>query len=156
MLSPDELDKLAAAFVTMSRALVAIAVRSIEMAPGDVTPQQFRVLVFLAAEGPQGVGAIALQLAVNPSNATRICDRLQRLGLIERTPSPKDGRVVRVSITRAGRRLVESVLKHRRREVAEVLRHMAPVHVPAVLAALGAFNEAAHEREDADWRSARI
>jgi DNA-binding MarR family transcriptional regulator len=156
MLSPDELDELAAAFVTMSRALVAIAVRSIESAPVDVTTQQFRVLVFLSAEGPQGVGAIALQLAVNPSNATRICDRLQRLKLIERTPSTKDGRVVRVSITRAGRRLVDTVLKDRRRQVAEVLQQMAPMHVPTVVAALGAFNEAAHEREDTDWRSTRI
>ena len=41
----DELDELAATFVTASRALVGIAIRSIEAAPVAVTVPQHRVLV---------------------------------------------------------------------------------------------------------------
>jgi DNA-binding MarR family transcriptional regulator len=152
-LSQDELDELGEAFVTASRALVGIAIRSIESAPVEVTVPQHRVLVLLAAEGSQGVGSIAQQLGVDPSNATRICDRLQRLHLVERAPSPHDGRAVRVSITKAGRRLVDAVLAHRRREITDVLKRVPPTDAARVVAALTLFNNAAHERADGEWHS---
>src|SRR4051794_25988379 len=80
------LDHIAATFVTASRALVAIAIRSIEAAPVAVPVPQHRVLVLLAANGPQAIGTLAQQLGVNPSNATRVCDRLERLDLVRRAP----------------------------------------------------------------------
>jgi DNA-binding MarR family transcriptional regulator len=146
-----DIDELAAAFVTASRALVGIAIRSVEAAPLPVTVVQHRVLVLLAAEGPQAIGSIAQQLGVNPSNATRVCDRLQRLDLIQRSRSEADGRAVHVSITPAGRRLVDAVNEHRRREVADVLRTLPLRDVGTVVAALESFNHAAHERADTDW-----
>jgi DNA-binding MarR family transcriptional regulator len=146
-----DIDELAAAFVTASRALVGIAIRSVEAAPLPVTVVQHRVLVLLAAEGPQAIGSIALQLGVNPSNATRVCDRLQRLDLIQRSRSEADGRAVHVSITPAGRRLVDAVTEHRRREVAAVLRTLPVRDASTVVAALESFNHAAHERSDTEW-----
>jgi DNA-binding MarR family transcriptional regulator len=151
MPTTDELDELAAAFVTASRALVGIAIRSIESAPVAVTVPQHRVLVLLAAEGPQAIGTLAQQLGVNPSNATRVCDRLQRLDLVERSRSATDGRAVHVTITRAGRRLVDAVTDHRRREVTAVLQDLSPVQVEAVVTAMTEFNRAAHERAEAEW-----
>jgi hypothetical protein len=38
------------------------------------------VLVVLAARGAQGTAELAAALAVNPSTATRMCDRLVRKG----------------------------------------------------------------------------
>jgi DNA-binding MarR family transcriptional regulator len=151
MPTTDELDELAAAFVTASRALVGIAIRSIESAPVAVTVPQHRVLVLLSAEGPQAIGTLAQQLGVNPSNATRVCDRLQRLDLVERSRSATDGRAVHVTITRAGRRLVDAVTDHRRREVTAVLQDLSPVQVEAVVTAMTEFNRAAHERAEAEW-----
>jgi DNA-binding MarR family transcriptional regulator len=147
----QELDELSAAFVTASRALVGIAIRSIEAAPVAVTVPQHRVLVLLAANGPQAIGSIAQQLGVNPSNATRVCDRLQRLELVGRSRSVSDGRAVDVTITPAGRRLVNAVTEHRRLEVTAVLRELAPRHAEIVVAALDDFNRAAHERAETEW-----
>jgi DNA-binding MarR family transcriptional regulator len=147
----EELDQLAAAFVTASRALVGIAIRSIEAAPVAVTVPQHRVLVLLAAEGPQAIGTLAHQLGVNPSNATRVCDRLQRLDLVRRSRSASDGRAVHVTITPAGRRLVDAVTDHRRREVSAVLRELSLSQVEVVVAAMTQFNRAAHERAEAEW-----
>jgi DNA-binding MarR family transcriptional regulator len=147
----DELDELAATFVTASRALVGIAIRSIEAAPVSVTVPQHRVLVLLAAEGPQAVGTLAQQLGVNPSNATRVCDRLQRLDLVRRSRSASDGRAVHVMITQSGRRLVDAVTDHRRREVSAVLRELSLGQVEALVTAMTEFNRAAHERDEADW-----
>jgi DNA-binding MarR family transcriptional regulator len=155
MPTADELDELGAAFVTASRALVGIALRSIEAAPVAVTVPQHRVLVLLAAEGPQAIGTLARQLGVNPSNATRVCDRLQRLDLVRRSRSAADGRAVHVTITQSGRRLVDAVTEHRRREVNAVLRELSPRQVGAAVTAMSEFNRAAHERADAEWADSR-
>ena len=83
--APDRTTAQAAeAFITASRALVGIAIRSINAASADITLPQHRVMVVLAADGPQGISQLADQLAIDQSNASRLCDRLQRLWLIAR------------------------------------------------------------------------
>jgi len=139
------------AFVTASRALVGIAVRSIESAPTRVTVPQHRVLVLLGAEGGLTVGDIAEMAGVNQSNASRLCDRLQKLGLVQRRGAPEDGRVVRVSLTRAGKEVLDVVTEHRRREVAAVLDRVPARRAKSIIAALRTFNDAAHERDDHVW-----
>ena len=139
-------------FVTASRALVAMAVRSIESAAPEITVPQHRVLILLAAEGDLTVGEVADQLGVNQSNASRLIDRLQKLEMVVRERASEDGRVVRVRLTRRGRSIVEAVMRRRRSEVAEVLAQLTPEHAEAALAALEAFNEAAHERDERVWR----
>jgi DNA-binding MarR family transcriptional regulator len=151
MSTTDELEELASAFVTASRALVGIAIRSVQASPVAVTVPQHRVLVLLAANGPQAIGTLAHQLGVAPSNATRVVDRLQRLDLVQRRRSDSDGRAVHVTITAAGRQLVDAVTTHRRDEVAAVLRELSPDQVATVVAALTAFSHAAHERAEAEW-----
>ena len=144
-------DDLADAFLTASRALIGLAVRSIEAAPVDVTVAQHRVLVLLAARGDLSIGDLADGLGVNPSNATRYCDRLQRLGLVHRARSVDDGRMVQVGLTQEGHALVTAVTERRRQEVDEVLERMTGPDAIRVVAALRAFNRAAGEVEDRDW-----
>lgn len=89
--SPASQD-VAEAFMAISRALVGIAVRSINVAAVEVTLTQHTLLVLLATGGDQTVGALAEQLEVNASNTSRLCDRLQKLGLVARVRSSIDGR----------------------------------------------------------------
>jgi DNA-binding MarR family transcriptional regulator len=135
----------AAAFVRASRALVGIAIRSVDSAPVEVTVPQHRVLVLLATHGDLTIGEVAAELGVNPSNATRHCDRLQRLGLLRRRRSEWDGRVVLVAATPAGLDVVTAVDAARREEVQRVLADMADADVAAALRGLSAFADAAHE-----------
>jgi DNA-binding MarR family transcriptional regulator len=148
-MAADPRDELARAFVTSARALAGIAIRSLEAAPVSVTVPQHRVLVLLS-EGPLAVGTIAVQLGVNPSNATRLCDRLQRMDLVERSRSAQDGREVQVTITEAGRALVDEVFDYRRRAVAEVLGDLPPEQARAAVEAMTAFNEAASRHSSAE------
>ncbi len=150
MTAPEQ-EEMAAAFVTASRALIGLAVRSIVDAPVEVTVAQHRVLVLLAARGDLTIGELAVGVGVNPSSATRYCDRLQRLGLVERTPSAEDRRVVRVALTPSGAALVQAVTARRRAEVEKVLDRMTVPDTRAVLEALLAFNRAADELEERDW-----
>jgi DNA-binding MarR family transcriptional regulator len=143
-------EELAEAFVTASRALVGIAVHSIGSAPVDITVAQFRLLV-LVATGDRTVGDIAQRLGVNQSNASRHCDRLQRLGLLERRRSATDGRVVHVRLTPAGEDLVDAVTRQRRADVRRVLDRLPLADSTAALDALRAFNDAASELVDDRW-----
>ena len=142
---------LADAFITVSRALVGIAVRSINAAPVEVTLVQHRLLVLLATGGDQTVGTLAGQLEVNASIASRLCDRLQKLGLVTRDRSSSDGRAVDVSLTASGRKLLETVRAHRRHEVRRILTHMPRHDVEAAIRALTAFGAAANEAGEAQW-----
>ena len=124
MTSPDAQvapDELVDTVLAASRALVAVAARSLAAAGDEVTLPQYRALVVLAARGPQGTAELAAALAVNPSTATRMCDRLVRKGLITRSRDEIDRREVNLEVTAAGRRVVSDVIERRRAEVRSVL-----------------------------------
>jgi len=138
-------EELADAFVTASRALVGMAVRSIAAAPVEITLTQHRALVLLANHGSQSIGALASPLGVNHSNASRLCDRLERLGLVARRRSESDARSVEISLTETGNDLLDRVDQHRRNEVMQVLTTMRQVDAKVAIRALAAFADAAHE-----------
>ena len=144
-------DDLADAFMTVSRALVGIAVRSISAAPVEVTLTQHRLLVLLATGRGQTIKALAEQLEVNASNASRLCDRLQKLGLLSRDRSASDGREVVVSLSADGRELLTAVRNRRRHDVQLVLSQMSDIDLGAMMEALTAFGDAAHEIGEAEW-----
>jgi len=121
--------------------------------PGQVAPDELvdsvlaasRALVVLAAQGPQGTAELAAALAVNPSTATRMCDRLVRKGLVRRHRQAGDRRSVRIALTAPGRDLVAEVTRRRRAELTRLLRALpADQHEP-VTAAFRAFAAAAGE-----------
>ena len=121
--APDELvDTVLAA----SRALVAVAARSLAAAGDEVTLPQYRALVVLAARGPQGTADLASALAVNPSTATRMCDRLVRKGLVRREPDPRDKRGVLVTLTDLGREQVDAALADLLRRERALLAGLYP------------------------------
>ena len=107
-------DDLVDAVLGASRALVAVAARSLGDLAEDVTLPQYRALVELAARGPQRLADLAAALGVDRSTATRMCDRLVRKQLVTRRRISADRRGVRISLTPAGRALVEEVTRRRR------------------------------------------
>ena len=70
------------------RALVAVAAASIAAVDDVVTVPQLRVLVMLHTRGPMNLAAVAAVLEINPSNASRTCDRLSKAGLLDRRDPP--------------------------------------------------------------------
>jgi DNA-binding MarR family transcriptional regulator len=147
------LDTIIATVLTTSRVFVAIAARSLASIESDVTLPQYRLLVVLAAHGPQGLGALAEFLAVNASTATRMCDRLVRKGLIRRRTSPSDRREVRLALTEKGRDLVDHATRQRRRELSGLLESVPGEEQRHLVRALAYINSAAGEVPDQDWAS---
>jgi len=149
---PD-LDTIIETVLTTSRVFVAIAARSLASIEADVTLPQFRLLIVLAAHGPQTLRSLADFLAVNASTATRMCDRLVRKGLIRRRTSSSDRREVRLALTEEGRELVDHATKQRRIELSRLLESVPAEEQRHLVQALTYINVAAGEVPDQDWAS---
>ena len=134
-----------------SRALVAVAARSLAGVAEGVTLPQYRFLVELASRGPQRLADLATALGVDRSTATRMCDRLVRKRLVTRRRAQEDRRAVRVSLTRDGAELVAEVSRRRRREIATIVARIPVSHRDRVVRALRAFADAAGEVPEQDW-----
>jgi DNA-binding MarR family transcriptional regulator len=130
------------------RALVGIAAASIAEVDDVVTVPQLRVLVMLQTRGSMNLAAVAGALKVNPSNASRACDRLSKAGLVDRRDAPTDRRNVTLSLTEAGRQLVDKVMRHRRAAITRVLRKMPAQQRERLAEDLSAFAAAAGEPLD--------
>ena len=149
---PD-FDTIIETVLTTSRVFVAIAARSLVVIEPNVTLPQYRLLVVLAAHGPQGLGTLAELLTVNSSTATRMCDRLIRKGFIRRRTSSSDRREVRLALTTRGRSLVNHATTQRRKELRKLLKSVPAAEQRHLIKALAYINAAAGEVPDLDWAS---
>lgn len=123
--SGADVDTTTEAMLVALRALVAVAARSLADSD-DVTVPQFRALVVLMGPEPLTVGHLAEALDLQPSTATRLCDRLVRKRLIRRIPRASgDRRETTLVLTARGRRLVERVTERRRRDIAAIAARMS-------------------------------
>jgi DNA-binding MarR family transcriptional regulator len=134
-----------------SRALVAVAARSLAGVAEDVTLPQYRTLVVLASRGPQRVADLADALGVLPSTVTRMLDRLVAKGLVRRARPANDRRSVRVALSAPGRSLVAEVTRRRREEIKKVLRDVPHEAWDELVGALRLFADSAGEVSDRDW-----
>src|SRR5262245_48379772 len=93
-----------------------------------LTPQQYNILRILRAEHPDAVPTLALarQLVSRAPDVTRMLDKLEQRGLIERDRPADNRRVVRVGITEAGRALVRELDAPVRACHTRQVGHLAP------------------------------
>jgi DNA-binding MarR family transcriptional regulator len=149
---PEKDDRdLVDAFVAASRALVAVAARSLSDLGEDVTLPQYRTLVVLSTRGPQRAADLAASLDVTPSTGSRMIERLVRKHLVRRVRATEDRRTVQVRLTPAGRETVARVTGRRRAEIEQILEQMPTRGRKALTSALWSFATAAGEVPEQDW-----
>jgi DNA-binding MarR family transcriptional regulator len=147
----DSAHRLVDTVLVASQMMVAVAARTLDDAAGDVTLPQFRVLVMLSLHGAQRPSALAADLDVEPSTATRMCDRLVRKGLVSRQHSDTDRRTVVLDLTDAGHELVRGVMHRRRLEFEQLAATVPADQHDAVIGALRVLINASGARPDRDW-----
>ncbi|WP_210085609.1 MarR family transcriptional regulator [Mycobacterium sp. OAE908] len=128
-----------------SRALVGIAAASVAEVDDVVTVPQLRVLTMIFTRGPMNLASVAAGLGVSAPNASRICDRVMKAGLLDRSEDPSDRRNITLALTDDGRALIERVTAHRRTAIRRVLRKMTAREREALTSALDTFAQAAGE-----------
>jgi DNA-binding MarR family transcriptional regulator len=88
---------------------------------GDLTPAQLSLLMALRDHGPMRVTALAAHERVRTPTTTVAIHRLEKLGLVARSPDPADLRGVLVRITPHGDSLCRDALAVRLAEFTEML-----------------------------------
>jgi DNA-binding MarR family transcriptional regulator len=86
--------------------------------------------------------SLAEHLGIGVPTASRLCDRLEAAGLLERTLQPVNRREVQLTLTAYGRRVLTDVTDRRVRRLASVLGAMPPPQRVALQQGLLSFHQA--------------
>jgi DNA-binding MarR family transcriptional regulator len=93
--------------------------------PVGLTNGQFSLMMSLNRPEPPGLGSVASLLAMDRTTLTAALKPLERRGLVESRPHPKDRRSRRLALTEEGRSLLTRALPIWRRTHDEVDRLLA-------------------------------
>jgi DNA-binding MarR family transcriptional regulator len=90
-----------------------------------LTPQKLKVLFTLDFIGaPTPMAKLSSQLGVTPGTLTRVAAGLIRKKYLEKRRSPEDDRVVKLSLTKKGCRIVAEIKRYRRGFFEEVCNNL--------------------------------
>jgi DNA-binding MarR family transcriptional regulator/N-acetylglutamate synthase-like GNAT family acetyltransferase len=95
-----------------------------------------RVIYEIASREPCAAAAIGKRLSLDRGYLSRIVRRLLKAGVVDRAPSPRDGRERILSLTRDGRKQFTILNRRSHREAAAMLRRMAPARQVELVRAL--------------------
>ncbi len=89
----------------------------------DLTPPQFQMLTVINRLKKEQITQrrLASELYVSYPNITVMLARLEEAGLVQRRPSPNDGRAKFVSLTRRGRNLLQRIWKVHEAQLEHVM-----------------------------------
>nr|WP_202035363.1 MarR family transcriptional regulator [Streptomyces mexicanus] len=104
---------------------------------------QLRVLHILEHHDGINLRTLAESLASTPPSTSRLCDRLQAAGFVERVLSAQDRREVRLRLSGRGRAFLADLRARRERELRKVLADVPADKRVALLEGLEAFCAAA-------------
>lgn len=114
--------------------------------PRDLTFARYEVLMLLlfSSSGRIPMSKVGQRLQVHPTSVTNAVDRLQKAGLVERTPHATDARSTLVGLTDLGRETALAATKELNAQVFEQ-PGLGPARLRALHAALKAYR---HEAGD--------
>ncbi|MFF3886521.1 MarR family winged helix-turn-helix transcriptional regulator [Streptomyces sp. NPDC001914] len=123
-----------------------------------VSASQLRVLFVLEHDEGINLRTLADALGSTPPSTSRLCDRLQAVGFIERAPSATSRRELRLFLSPQGRTFLAELRARREQAVEAVLEQMPAAGRAALVEGLAAFCVAAaaqlHETGPTEARSA--
>jgi len=96
-------------------------------------------LLSTLAAGPRRITELAVSEVLAQPTVTQLVDRLQRRGLVERARDARDGRVVLVSITDAGRAALEGTREEYRVTLRAAAADLPDADLDALVAATRAL-----------------
>jgi DNA-binding MarR family transcriptional regulator len=107
--------------------------------PDAVERATYHLLVHLVKDGPSRAGALAEAVHSDPSTISRQIGHLVKLGYVERTADPGDGRATLLAATEEGRRVFEQNRRARNESIAQMLADWSPADRLTLCELLGRF-----------------
>ncbi|MFD8201739.1 MarR family winged helix-turn-helix transcriptional regulator [Streptomyces sp. NPDC003470] len=91
-----------------------------------LSPHQLRALRILESEPGLNLTALAHRMEMGLPTGSRLCDRLEAAGLLERVLHPRKRRELELRLTGHGRQVLDEVAARRSQALAAVLAAMEP------------------------------
>ena len=129
MKDQDALDDLPA---RLRLAIARTARRMRQEAGADLSPSLTAALATIENHGPLTPSALAEIERIKRPTATRVIQRLEEDGLIERSADPTDGRSAVVAVTRQGEALLKKLRSRKNAYLARRLRELPADDVEAL------------------------
>ena len=114
--------------------LLAVPVTEVLRAEG-LSPSQYNVLRILRGSAPEGLpcGEISERMVRRDPDLTRLLDRLEARGLVERTRGTSDRRVVLATITTEALELLDALDPVVETNLQKTLGHVPPARLRTLL-----------------------
>lgn len=122
--------------------LVACWLMAAEESRPRLPARQLHALRTVRLRPELNLTALAEHLGVGLPTASRLCDRLEAAGLLERTVQPRNRREVQLVVTAYGQRLLTDVAERRVGRLAMVFDAMTPAQRTALQHGLLGFHQA--------------
>ncbi len=113
----------------------------------NLTPNQFLMLLRLSHKEGQSAAELARGIGVRPQSLTEIINPLADKALIDREESPEHRRVLRITLTAAGRQLLARALRIGRQLEKELVADLDSGELAGLLSSLGKILERAQRHE---------
>lgn len=113
-----------------------------------ISPEQVSLLVAIKYAPGIGIRDLAAHERISAPALTKHVDRLERDGLVVRTPSPSDKRRIGVALTEEGQRALRRVRSRRTAWLATRLRGLDADELAAVEAAIEPLSRLLKEEEN--------
>lgn len=132
--------------------------RSREASPAPLSASQLRAMFVLERFACLNLRALTEELDSTPPSVSRLCDRLEAVGFLDRSLSPNSRREVELRLSDRGRTYLSDLRKRRREHVRGLIEAMPAAARAAMVEGLLALRETALEqdspREDQGTQSA--
>ncbi|MFF3765006.1 MarR family winged helix-turn-helix transcriptional regulator [Streptomyces sp. NPDC001922] len=110
-----------------------------------VSPSQLRVLYILDRDEGINLRTLGEVLGSAPSSVSRLCDRLQALGFVERAPSPVSRRELELWLTGRGKSYLRDLRARREEALLAVIGGMSPTARKGLVEGLTGFRSAVED-----------
>jgi DNA-binding MarR family transcriptional regulator len=107
--------------------------------PAPVSSSQLRVLYILERDQPINLRTLGEVLGSAPSSVSRMCDRLDALGFIERSPSSASRRELELRLSSRGDSYLKDLRERREAALLDVISAMPPAERAALATGLSSF-----------------
>lgn len=91
---------------------------------GELTMTQIHALHHIY-ESPQPMKDLAVEMHVSLPTLSSLVDKLVEMGLVARTKSKTDGRVILVTMTKKGERLWKQSMDAKKERMQHILKHLS-------------------------------
>lgn len=143
--SPEQPDTetVAAAVAETAELLEIMFERAREASPRPLSTSQVRAVVALDHHDGLNLRALAERLGSTPPLVSRLCDRLEAVGFLERLPSSRSRRELTLRLSDRGKTYLRNLRDRRRESLQAALVKMPPEARAALATGLLSFQKAA-------------